>query len=67
MLWVRSWCDSPWARLLFLALLTNTLMFTGISASVSYDNGANLLAATALLALTRAPPDRESRVGCWRW
>ncbi len=52
-LWIREWCRSPWARLLFLVLVTNTLMFTALSASVSYDNGANLLAAGALLAFTR--------------
>jgi hypothetical protein len=52
-LWVREWCRSVWARLLFGVLITNTLMFTGLAASVSYDNGANLLAAGALLALTK--------------
>jgi len=35
------------ARLLLLALLTNTAMFSLLSASVSYDNLANLLAAMA--------------------
>lgn len=52
-LWVREWCQSPWARVLFAVLLSNTLMFTGLSAAVSYDNGANLLAAGSLLAFTR--------------
>ncbi len=52
-LWVRDWCTSPWARVLFAALITNTLMFSGLFASVSYDNAANLLAATAVFGLTR--------------
>lgn len=52
-LWVRDWCRSPWARLLFAVVVSNTLMFTGLSASVSYDNGANLLAAGSVLAFTR--------------
>ena len=51
--WVREWCESPWARILLAVLLTNTLMFTGLAASVSYDNGANFLAALSLLAFTR--------------
>lgn len=51
--WLRAWCADPWARLLALAMASNTLMFTGIAAAVSYDNGANLLAAAALLAATR--------------
>lgn len=42
---------SPWARLLALLLVTNTLMFTGLSASVNYDNLANLLGALAFAAL----------------
>jgi len=52
-LWVREWSTQPLERLLVLVLLTNTLMFTGIGATVSYDNAANLLAAAALLAFTR--------------
>ena len=42
---------SPSARLLALLLVTNTLMFTGLSASVNYDNLANLLGALAIAAL----------------
>jgi len=38
----------PAARLLFLVLATNTLMFTFLAGTVSYDNLANLLAAAAL-------------------
>ena len=48
---------NPWARLLALLLVTNTLMFTGLAASVNYDNLVNLLGAlaiTALLAFRRA-------------
>jgi hypothetical protein len=52
-LWMRDWCRSGWAPVLFAVLVTNTLMFTGLSASVSYDNGANLLAAGSVFALTR--------------
>lgn len=52
-LWVRDWLKSPWARVLFAVMITNTAMFTGLSGSVSYDNGANFLAAAAILALTR--------------
>ena len=53
MLWVREWCRSPWARVLFGVLVTNTLMMTGLAGSVSYDNGANLLAAGSVLAFSR--------------
>ncbi|MFP6605991.1 MAG: hypothetical protein VCC67_00670 [Myxococcota bacterium] len=52
-LWVQEWCRSPWARVLFGVLVTNTLMLTGLAGSVSYDNGANLLAAASVLAFTR--------------
>ena len=52
-LWVREWCRSPWARVLFGVLATNTLMLTGLAGSVSYDNAANLLAAASVLAFTR--------------
>jgi hypothetical protein len=38
-------------RLLFLVLLTDTLMFTFLCAGVSYDNLANLLAAASLWCL----------------
>ena len=53
LLWIQEWCRSPWARVLFGVLITNTLMLTGLGGSVSYDNGANLLAAASLLAFTR--------------
>jgi hypothetical protein len=59
-LWLRDWCRSVWARLLFAVLVTNTLMLTGLAGSVSYDNGGNLLAAAALLAFTRFRSSRRS-------
>jgi hypothetical protein len=40
-------CD-PLPRLLLLAVMTNTAMFSLLSASVSYDNLANLLATMAV-------------------
>ena len=52
-LWVQEWCRNPWARVLFGVLVTNTLMLTGLAGSVTYDNGANLLAAASVLAFTR--------------
>jgi hypothetical protein len=61
-LWVREWFRSPWARVLFVAIVSNTLMLTGLFASVSYDNGANLLAAASVLAFTRF---RRSRRVTW--
>jgi len=51
--WMRAWCPNVVARLLFAVLVTNTLMFTGLAAAVSYDNLANLLAALSLYAFTR--------------
>jgi hypothetical protein len=41
----------PMSRVLSLLLVSNTLMFTGLSASVSYDNLTNLLAALAIAQL----------------
>ena len=41
----------PLSRVLSLLLVTNTLMFTGLAASVSYDNLTNLLAALAIAQL----------------
>ncbi|NIM00720.1 MAG: DUF2142 domain-containing protein [Acidobacteria bacterium] len=38
-------------RILFLVMVTNTLMFTFIGAAVSYDNLTNLLAVAGLAAL----------------
>lgn len=41
------------ARILFLVMLTNTLMYTFIGAAVSYDNLVHLLAVASLYALVR--------------
>jgi len=51
----------PLTHVVFLVLLTNTLMFTGVAASVSYDNGANLLGAAAFYHLARFCRDRDPR------
>jgi len=51
--WIRLFSAERVVRIFFLVLLTNTLMWTALFASVSYDNLVNLLAATALYALTR--------------
>ena len=53
-------------RLLFLVMITNTLMFTFISAAISYDNLVNLLAVISLWMLTRflRTGDPASLLGC---
>lgn len=43
--------DRASVRLLFLVLVSNTLMYTFLGAAVSYDNLVNLLAVAALLSL----------------
>ena len=43
----------PLARVLFFVMLTNTLMFGFLSASVNYDNLTNLLAVLAVYFLVR--------------
>ncbi|MEE2673907.1 MAG: glycosyltransferase family 39 protein [Myxococcota bacterium] len=48
---IRVVTQEPLTHVVFLVCLTNTLMFTGIGAAVSYDNGANLLAAAAFYYL----------------
>ncbi len=57
----RTGCGAE-VRLLFLVLMTNTLMFTFLAGTVSYDNLANMLAAAALyygcvFHLDRRPED----------
>lgn len=47
-LWVRLLTSNPLCPLFFVLLLTNTPMFSFLSASVSYDNLVNLLAAGSL-------------------
>jgi hypothetical protein len=46
-LWMRQFTTNRIARCLFVTMLTNTLMFTFLNASVTYDNLMNLLAAAA--------------------
>lgn len=58
---IRVLTREPLTHVVFLVLLTNTLMFTGIGAAVSYDNGANLLAAAAFYYLARLCSDWDPR------
>ena len=58
---VRLVSREPLTHVLFLVLLTNTLMFTGIGAAVSYDNGANLLAAAAFYYAARSSRAFDAR------
>lgn len=48
---IRLLVSETAVRLLFVAMLTNTMMFTFVSASVSYDNLNNCLAVLALYYL----------------
>jgi hypothetical protein len=57
--WIRLLTPNRIVHLLFLAVITNILMFTGISAAVSYDNLANLLAAMACFYLFAFFRDRS--------
>jgi hypothetical protein len=50
--WIRLVSDRQAVQLLFLVIITNILMFTGIGASVSYDNLTNLLATISIYYLT---------------
>jgi hypothetical protein len=54
-------CLDPLVRVLFLVMVTNTLMFTFIGAAVSYDNLVNLLATLALYALVSFAKNDEPR------
>jgi len=49
--WIRLVSGRPDVQVLFLVLLTNTLMFTGLGASVTYDNLTHLLAAVGIYHL----------------
>jgi hypothetical protein len=51
--WVRLFSADTLVRLLFVVMLTNTLMFTVISSAVSYDTLVNLCGATSVYCLTR--------------
>jgi hypothetical protein len=48
---LRLLTDDRLTQVLLIAVMTNTLMFSFLSASVSYDNLANLLAAMALYSM----------------
>jgi hypothetical protein len=58
---VRVVTHEPLTQIVFLVCLTNTLMFTGIGAAVSYDNGANLLAAASFYYLAELRAHGNSR------
>jgi Dolichyl-phosphate-mannose-protein mannosyltransferase len=50
--WFKLWIPVMEARVLALVMTTNVLMFTGVSASISYDTLTNLAAAMAVYSLT---------------
>lgn len=50
---IRLLSPDSFVRVVFIILLTNTLMFTFISAGVSYDNLVNLLSVASLYYLCR--------------
>ncbi len=52
-LWMRMITESSLVRVVFVAIVTNTLMFSFVSASVSYDNLTNCLAAASLFLCFR--------------
>ena len=58
---IRVVTREPLTHVVFLVCLTNTLMFTGIGAAVSYDNGANLLAAAAFYYLAELRSNWDPR------
>ena len=51
--WVRLFSPNRLVHVLFLTMLTNTLMFTVMCSAVNYDSLTNLLAAMAIYYLTR--------------
>ncbi len=51
LLLMRRFTTDAVTRLLFLAMFTNTLMFTFLGAAVSYDNLVNLLAVLSLFSM----------------
>jgi hypothetical protein len=59
--WVRLFNLGKLAELLFLIMLTNTLMFTFLTAGVSRDNLVNLLAVATLFSLFSWFNSRELR------
>jgi hypothetical protein len=58
---IRVVSRNPLTHVVFVLLLTHTLMFTGISAAVSYDNGANLLAAASFYTCARLFANAQPR------
>lgn len=46
--WLRRLTDNRAAQMLFLVIMTNTLMISSLGAAVSYDNLTNLLAALTI-------------------
>jgi len=58
---IRVVSREPLTHVVFFVCLTNTLMFTGVGASVSYDNGANLAAAAAFYYLAALRSHGDAR------
>jgi len=52
-LWIRLFSQNRLVQVLFVTMLTNTLMFTLMCSAVNYDSLTNLMAAAALYYLTR--------------
>jgi hypothetical protein len=50
--WIRLVTDNRTVHLLFVVMFTNTLMFTAIGGSVTYDNLTNLFGASGIYYLT---------------
>lgn len=46
--WIRLVSGRPLVQILFVVMLTNTLMFTGVGASVTYDNPLHAFAAMGI-------------------
>ncbi len=63
--WIDLFGVSAWARVIFLVASTNLLMFSGLSASVSYDNLVNLLAAMSFFHLFRWLQERRPADLLW--
>lgn len=49
--WIKEVTQNQYAQLLFIVMLTNTMMWTFLAGTVSYDNLANLTAAASLYYL----------------
>ncbi len=57
--WMRLFSGDPLARILFTVMITNTLMFTLMSATVSYDGLAVFCSAASVFHLTSFLRRRE--------